>query len=345
MVFQKRRNIMKRKQPWQSAARDLYQEVTDKIIAALEEGTLPWRHGWNQAVCGGPMNPTTGRAYRGINILLLGMRQVVRVNDDPRWCSYRQAQERGWQVREGERGTTIVFYRKLQKRSNTILGDNNDADSSSGEHRSCFVLRASAVFHASQIEGMPLYVPPLPEATPWISPEAINIIVANSGALIRYGGAQAFFRPSSDHIQMPPRESFEDAGHFAQTILHELGHWVCGKPRLDLSGNARFGSEAYALEELVVDMAAQNVCAVLGIDAHLNNSASYVASWLKALKNDKRAIFRAASDAQRVADHILGFHPAYAALAGKDDIATASDPVIDRPLDDADESESLVKAA
>jgi antirestriction protein ArdC len=302
--------------------RDHYREVTDRIVAALEQGIIPWRRTWDQGACGVPMNCTTGRHYRGINKLLLGLTQAVGLDDDPRWCSYRQAQARGWQVRAGERGQIIVFYKRIPK--------NQDADED-GTVPYFPLLRFSTVFHASQIDGIPEYTKPELGSVPWQTPEAIHTIIENSGVDLRYGGGQAFYCPATDHIQMPPREAFESPQAFAQVGCHELGHWAANWRRLDISGNGRFGSSAHAAEELRVEIGSAFVCSALGIDPDISNTAAYLKSWLERLKNDDREIFRAAADAQRISDYLLGFHPDYAAyLAGQgsdetDDNGTAED--------------------
>ena len=294
--------------------RDHYQEVTDQIVAALEQGIIPWRRTWNQGACGVPMNCTTGRFYRGINQLLLGLAQAVRFGNDPRWCSYRQAQARGWQVRAGERGRVIVFYKRIQKGAETR---------EDGTIPYFQLLRFSTVFHASQMDGVPDYHQPELGSVPWQTPGAINTIIENSGVDIRYGGGQAFFSPATNHVQMPPRESFESPEAFAQTCCHELSHWAADERRLGLSEKGRFGSAKYAAEELLVEISASFICSTLGIDPDISNTAAYLANWLSALKNDSRAIFRAAADAQRIADYLLGFHPDYAAsLTGPDEEAT-----------------------
>jgi antirestriction protein ArdC len=289
--------------------RDHYQEVTDEIVAALEQGIIPWRRTWDQGACGMPMNLTTGRFYRGINRLVLGLAQAVRFGDDPRWCSYRQAQARGWQVREGERGTAIVFYKPIPK---------SGEDRADGTVRFFPLMRFSTVFHASQIDGVPEYNAPELGSVAWQTPEAIDTIIQNSGMDLRYGGGQAMYCPASDHIQMPPREAFESPEAFAETAIHEAGHWSANQRRLAISDGGYFGSREYAAEELRVEIAANFVCSTLGIDPDISNTAAYLSSWLEKLRNDNREIFRAAADAQKIADYLLGFHPDYVAfLAGQ----------------------------
>lgn len=289
--------------------RDHYQEVTDQIVAALEQGIIPWRRTWNQGACGMPMNCTTGRFYRGINTLLLGLAQAISFGDDPRWCTYRQAQARGWQVRGGERGRTIVFFKR-------ILKSHEARDDGSVSYFQ--LLRFSTVFHASQIDGIPEYIKPELGSVSWQTPEAIDTIIDNSGVDVRYGGGQAFYSPSTDHVQMPVREVFESPEAFAQTAAHELGHYAANDRRLGISEGGRFGSRAYAAEELRVEIGSAMVCSTLGIEPDISNTAAYLSSWLERLKNDNREIFRAATDAQRIADYLLGFHPDYAAyIAGQ----------------------------
>ena len=305
--------------------RDQYQEVTDQIVAALEKGIIPWRRTWNQGACGMPMNCTTGRFYRGINTLLLGLAQAISFGEDPRWCSYRQAQARGWQVRAGERGRVIVFYKRILK---------NQEAGEDGTLPFFQLLRFSTVFHASQIDGIPEYKAPELGSVSWQAPEAFEVIVQNSGVDMRYGGGQAFYSPSTDHVQMPPPEAFESPEALAGTGYHELGHWAANQRRLGISEGGRFGSREYAAEELRVEIAAAMVCSTVGIDADISNTAAYVANWLERLKNDNREIFRAAADAQRIADYLLGFHPDYVAyLAGHqhedaDDNGSAQDSEI-----------------
>jgi antirestriction protein ArdC len=296
--------------------RDHYQDITNQIVEALEAGIIPWRREWDQGACCVPMNVTTGKAYRGINHLVLGLAQAVRFKDDPRWCSYRQAQAKGWQVRKGERGTMIVFFKRIEKRDQAQGGD---------EPSFYQLLKCSTVFHASQIEGIPDYVRPELGEVAWQRPDALDIIMANSKAVIRTGGAQAFYSPATDHIQLPPIGAFNSAEGFAHVAVHEMGHWAFAKPRLDLSKNGAFGSASYAAEELRVDIAASMVCSTIGIGTDIENTAAYVQNWLQRLKDDKREIFRAAADAQRIADYLLNFHPEYRAHLAAGDAGTSPD--------------------
>src|SRR6202050_3904381 len=166
------------------APRDHYQEVTDRIIGELKAGTPPWGRPWDPDKAGGPAMPrnaATGQRYRGINVLTLGMSVLAFSSGDPRWATYKQAEDRGWQVRKGERGTTGYFFKKLELRDDRSDGAEDGED----YVRSIPLLRAFTLFHASQIDGIPDFIPPTIEEAPWRAPEAAEIIRANSGAVIR----------------------------------------------------------------------------------------------------------------------------------------------------------------
>ena len=291
-----------------SEPRDHYAEVTAQIIAALEAGTPPWRRPWDADKASGPMMPhnaTTGARYRGINTLVLGMSPLAFMTCDPRWATYKQAADRGWQVRKGSRGTPGFFYKKIE------VGDH---DGGNDDGRKIIpLLRSFTLFHASQIDGITPYVEPDVEEAPWREPEAAAAIARNSRAVIRVGGDRAFYSPSTDHVQMPPTAAFRSPAAYSSVLLHELGHWSGSKERLNRDLSGRFGSQDYAREELRAEIAQVMICSELGIeDCDFTNGAAYVAGWLEKLRNDKKEVFRAASDAQRIADYLLGFHPAYA---------------------------------
>lgn len=301
------------------APRDHYQEVTDRVVAALEAGTLPWRRPWVSGHPttgpGMPCNAISGRSYRGVNAVLLAMTQFAHASDDPRWLTYRQASEHGCQVRRGERGTPVIFFKRLD------VADSDGEGSVDGgaATRRIPMLRSFTVFHASQVDGLAEYQTPTPQAAPWRRPEAVDVIVAASGVPIRFGGDRAAYSPALDLIAMPPPASFRTAEGFAATLAHELGHASGHESRLarDLSG--RFGSHAYSYEELIAELISYMVCSVVGLTCDVENHASYLQSWLDVLKADKRAVFKAAAAAQKAADWMLALHPDYAdALPGED---------------------------
>ena len=308
--------------------RDLYADVTNQIIAALESGTPPWKRPFDPEKAGaasGPVNGATGRRYRGINTLLLGISPLSFASGDPRWLTYKQAQERGWQVKGGSKASTVVFFKRLE-----LDGDGGAPADGGNVKRTIPVLRSYPVFHASQIEGIPAYSPPSVSEVPWRTPEAATTILAESGVAVREGGDRAFYSPQTDHIQLPPAASFAGPEQWAATVLHELGHATGHADRLDRDLRGRFGSNAYAMEELRAEIASAMLSSELAIPSDIPNHASYIDSWLTVLRQDRRAIFSAAADAQRIADWCLERHPAYQtamqAETSVEDIADASTP-------------------
>ena len=305
------------------ARRDHYEELTNTIIAKLEDGVLPWRRPWDPSKCSAaksPMNPVTGHTYRGINALALAMSPRA-FGGDPRWMSYRQAAARGWQVRKHEKGAIVFFYKKLEIRS-----DEED-------RRTIPLLRAYVVFHASQLDGIPeLGEPAAPKPVAERIVDA-DLIVKGSGVRVAIGGDRAFYTPSTDHIQMPPDGAFAGPPDWAATILHELAHASGAKHRLNRDLTGRFGNTAYAREELRAELASLFVGSALGLPSDVPNHASYIHSWIDVLKNDKREIFRAAADANRIAEWILSHHPAHGLGDGEPD-----------PVDDEQPSQAPTEA-
>ena len=290
----------------ESLHRDPLQEFANRIVAELESGVKPWVRPWDPAKAGGPQapfNPVTGKRYHGINTLILGMDMRAFMSGDPRWMTYQQAHEKNWQVRKGEKSTIIFFSKPYE------VADDEVEDS----RKTIRILKHYYVFHASQIDGIPPLKPPTDEEAPWTRPEAADFILKNSGAVIRIGGDRAFYSPATDHIQLPPENAFIGSAEYAATGLHELGHWTGHPARLNRDLKSRHGSAAYAMEELRAELASAFVASELGIPTDIPQHASYIASWIKPLKEDKREIFRAAADAQKIADMLLGFHPDYAA--------------------------------
>ena len=227
------------------ARRDHYEELTNTIIAKLEDGVLPWRRPWDPKKCAAgesPMNPVTGRTYRGVNALALAMSPRA-FGGDPRWMSYRQAAARGWQVRKGEKGAIVFFYKKLEIRS-------DDEDK-----RTIPLLRAYVVFHASQLDGIPeLGEPEAPKPVAERIADA-DLIVKASGVRVAIGGDRAYYAPSTDHIQMPPDEAFASPPDWAATIVTSSPHASGASHRLNRDLTGRFGDTSYAREELRAELA------------------------------------------------------------------------------------------
>lgn len=281
---------------------DLYESVTRQIIAALEAGTPPWVCPWqgNDADMA-PANLSTRRPYRGINVLLLNLQHMLRGYGSNRWLTYQQARGLGAQVRKGETGTPIVFF-KLHELG-PAAGALADPDP---QRRVVPLLRTFTVFNAAQVEGLPpaLVAPDTEPCAVWDAGGTAYRILRESGACIRHGGSRAFYAPGEDLIQLPPYTAFANATDYYATALHELTHWTGHPERCNRVLGKRHGIDAYAFEELVAEMGAAFLTSHCRLPGRLQHD-SYIASWLQALRNDKRLIFTAASQAQRAADYLL----------------------------------------
>ena len=285
-----------------STISDQYQAITNQIIAALEAGTPPWICPWqgNDADMS-PANLSTRRPYRGVNILLLNLQLMLRGYGTNRWMTFQQGRSLGANVRKGESGTSIVFFKMHE------LGTRGDPSPvMDRERRVVPLLRTFTVFNAMQFDGLPAASDgelSEPSCT-WDVGGAADAILKESGACICHGGARAFYVPGEDRIQLPAPAAFANATDYYATALHELTHWTGHPDRCNRPLGRRHGIDAYAFEELVAEMGAAfltNHCRLPGRLQH----DSYIASWLQALRNDKRLIFAAASQAQRAADFLL----------------------------------------
>lgn len=266
---------------------DIYQTVTDNIIRALEVGVKPWVCPWtgNGAASGLPANFSTGTAYSGINIMLLWSSAAEQGYTDPRWLTYKQAAEQGGQVRKGEHGTTIIYYKMLEK------------ENEAGETEHIPMLKTFTVFNVQQIDNLAVEYAVLP-ATSFDPIAKAEALTARSGAKITEKGIQAFYRPSTDEIYLPERYRFNNAADFYATQLHELIHWTGAESRLNREKGGKYGSDKYAFEELIAELGSAFLMADLGITGDVQHE-SYISSWLKALNDDKRFIFKAASSASK----------------------------------------------
>lgn len=287
---------------------DLYESVTQRMIASLEAGTPPWIRPWQDHGEAIPRNLTTDRPYRGINVLLLNLDAMARGYGDNRWLTFRQANELGARVRKGEHGSTIVFFKWQEVPANAA--DTTEFDG--GDRKVIPLLRAYTVFNAAQIDDLPDSARHLPPVPLWTPCEAAEDILLHSGAHIRHGGNRAFYTPTEDLIQMPPMGYFPEAEGYYATALHELTHWTGHPTRCNRPLGRRHGLDSYAFEELVAEMGAAFLSAHCGLPARLEH-ASYVECWLDGLRRDRRLIFVAAGKAQAAADYVLnaaGVQPA-----------------------------------
>ncbi|QPR26565.1 DUF1738 domain-containing protein (plasmid) [Edwardsiella hoshinae] len=266
--------------------KDLYQTVTDNIIAALEQGVKPWVCPWSKTgISGMPVNLTTGGQYHGMNIMLLWESALKHGYADTRWLTYKQAQGLGGQVRKGEHGTTVFFYSMIER-------ENQD-----GDLERFSVLKTFTVFNVEQVDGLAIEPMELPKEN-FNSRDDVELFFKATGAKIRECGTDAYFCPSRDEIVLPCRHLFNDAANFYATGLHELIHWSGGKSRLNREMKGSFGSKDYAYEELVAELGSAFLMADLGVSGEVQHE-NYIAAWLAVLENDKRFIFKAASAASK----------------------------------------------
>jgi antirestriction protein ArdC len=298
------------------ARRDFRQEVTDRIIQMLETGVAPWQKPWNASVAtlDMPMNPTTGKAYRGGNAIHLMATGLQSRYGDPRWMTYRQAANLAWQVRKGQKGTQIEFWEVKtgrDRRSEPVRDGDSEghqsADENDDHRRDRLIHRVYTVFNAKQIEGIPEWAAKQPSAFEVV--EAAEQILQNSGATILHDQAdRAFYNRLADRIHLPAKHAFNDGAGYYGTALHELAHWSGHPSRLNratLTESYRFGDISYAKEELRAELASVFLAAERGIPHDPEQHAAYVSSWINVLKQDKNEIFRAAHDASRAADFLL----------------------------------------
>lgn len=285
------------------------EEVAARIVEQLEQGTAPWQKPWQPGELRLPYNPTTGKEYKGMNSMWLSMQG----HSDPRWMTYNQASADGGQVKKGSKGTHIVYWKFSEERKATDEQGRPILDPETGKQKTINVQLErprsfmAVVFNASQIDGLPPLEarPTMPEPERHARAEAI---MANSGANIQHvPGDRAYYRPSTDSITLPERNQFPTADAYYATALHEVGHWTGHPSRLDRDLSHPFGSEGYAREELRAEIASLMLGERLDLGHDPGQHAAYVGSWIKALKEDPKEIFRAAADAERIAGYVMGF--------------------------------------
>jgi antirestriction protein ArdC len=272
---------------------NIYDQITERIIAMLEKGTIPWRKPWT-AQTGLPRNLVSGKAYRGINVFLLH----AMCYESPFWLTFRQAQELGGNVRKGEKACPVVFWKQLEVE-----------DKESHEVEKIPMLRFYYVFNVAQVDGLK-DIPANNEATATASTKPVAILEnMPKRPAIKYGMRKAFYSPAEDSIGMPNRECFDSDASFFATAYHEAIHSTGHASRLNrptVTEANGFGSEEYSKEELIAEMGSAFLCGEAGIESTQENSAAYLQNWLEQLENDKKLIVQAAAQAQKAADFILG---------------------------------------
>lgn len=294
------------KKPSISNRPSIYQTVTDRIISSLKAGVIPWEKPWKSPrFAGGPFprNFSTGRPYRGINVLLLWSSDY----SSPFWLTFKQAQELKGTVRKGEHGTPIVFYKQLPEHAKK--------DEGTGENeRVPFVLCHYTVFNVEQCDGLTIPEISQPMPAPEVDEDELCESIVNGWEnrpalhLTSPTEYRAYYRPSTDSVHMPARSRFVDTAHYYSTLFHELIHSTGHESRLNRTFGDRFGDELYSKEELVAEMGAAFLSAIAGIaNEHTDrNTTAYIQNWISKLQEDNRLIVHAAANAQKAVDSILG---------------------------------------
>ena len=283
---------------------DVHTRITNQIVSHLEKGVRPWVRPWNAEHAAGRITRPlrhNGKPYSGINVLSLWASAMAQNFAAPVWMTFKQASELEAHIRKGEKGSLVVYADSIKRK---------ETDEKTGDEIDWEIpfLKGYTVFNVEQIEGLPevYYAKAEPTLDPVTRIERAEKLFAGLGATIRHGGNRAFYSNAADVIQMPPFESFQDANSYYVTLAHECTHWTGSKTRLDRDfGGHRFGSEGYAVEELVAELGAAFLCADLELSLEpREDHASYIAAWLKVLAADNRAVFTAAAHAQRAAEFI-----------------------------------------
>lgn len=306
---------------------DVYREVTEKLIKAIKNGVPPWRRPWNSQTVGTgslsvPFNAVTGKPYRGVNTWLLMIGTDGRVFEDPRCCTYRQAETQGWHVRRGEKGIQLVklveVERTVRFSPNEPVPKDEDLDpegldpdrKKTAARRSFLVPVFFNVFHASQIEGIPAYERPSMDEirTPEERYGRVNRLSEALGVPVHSGGDRAAYNFVLDRIIIPPPNFFDRPEDYSGTLLHELAHSTGHPSRLDRKYGKVFGDPDYAREELRAELGSVYLSLETGISipqSVFDNHAAYLGSWIQKLKDDKLEIFRASRDAEKIAEYTL----------------------------------------
>ncbi|RBP78307.1 antirestriction protein ArdC [Rhodobacter sp. 140A] len=287
---------------------NLYDDITDKIIAELEDGRLPWVQPWGTAAAEAPLamprNASTGRQYSGINVLILWGAVIQQGYPTQHWLTFRQALSIGGNVRKGERGTTVVYADRF-----TPEDEKRRAREVGGDANSIPFLKRFTVFNAAQCEGLPddiaVEAPPPP---PGLIEPRVEALIKATGIDFRIGGNRAFYVPALDYVQVPPPQAYFEPINWHRTALHEMGHATGHASRLGRDFSGSFGTKTYAFEELIAEISSAFCCASLGIIPTVRH-ADYVGAWLEVLREDSRAIVRAASQASKAADWLLAHLP------------------------------------
>lgn len=270
-----------------NSKQSIAQTITDNVIKALEAGTAPWVKPWHNRGVDAPYNPVAKRYYNGINFVQLSMMPA----STDYWVTYKQAQSVGAQVRKGSVGVPVVYFSPLEV-----------TDKVTGDSKKIPMLKHYTVFNADQVDGLELPAPAERNMNETI--QSCEDFIKAQRARIQFGGNRAFYVPSMDYIQLPGLDQFKSSADYYSTALHELSHWTGHESRLNRDFSGRFGNEAYAFEELVAELGSAMLCAHLKLDGQLQHT-SYIANWLKVLRDDPKNILKASALAQKILDYTI----------------------------------------
>ena len=272
--------------------RNLHKEITDRIVARLRNGVVPWRQPWSGQGFGVmPRNAVTSRAYSGANVILLWSRAQESGFTAPLWLTFKQALELGGNVRKGEKGETVIYVSKVIR-----------TDDATGERRAIPFLKAYTVFNVAQCDNLPsLEGAGAKRANPDTRDAIADEFIASTGATIKHGEARAYYQPAGDFVNMPAFETFKSSSLYYGVTFHELGHWTGAKHRLAREFGKRFGDRAYAVEELVAELTSAFLCGEFGFDND-GIDADYIATWIKLLEQHEKVIVSAAAAASRAVE-------------------------------------------
>lgn len=288
------------------------QKLIDMFLACLEEDTLPWNRGWNVVGTESMYNPISKTRYRGVNAFLLMFVAWDKGYSDPRWCTFKQASDKGWKIKKDSEGVPVEFWSVYDKKNKVTMSlyDYNDAINDGREPEDFTILsRTYTVFNGNCIEGIPELET---KSVDILNDIEMNEFVCNVKDNMKVGyrefGNRAYYSPMHDEVTMPPREQFKSQYEFDATLLHELSHATGHESRLNREIRNTFASENYAIEELRAEISSaflsQYLCVDLS-DEHLNNHKAYVQSWAKELKDDPNILFRAIKDAEKISEYII----------------------------------------
>lgn len=304
----------------QTENRDIFKEnreqFVQEVIKSLEQNKIPWEQGWDNAF----YNPTTGARYKGGNNIRLSFESFKNNYTDPRWVTFLQAKEQGWKIKKGAKSVRLEVFKYYDTSTKKDL--DIDFITKLPEKEKQEYLRSNVktfcktfnVFNASQVEGMP----PLEKLEKKVEYNKIDKIVKNCGVPVEYGGNQACYIPSEDKIYMPPKETFKNENSYYATMLHEIAHSTGHQSRLNRPIANTYGTKAYAYEELIAEFSSVFIGQEKGLKYDTENNKAYLQGWVSVLKNDPNALFRAAAQAEKVTDRVLGYEKLNSKSLGKE---------------------------